>query len=176
MPFSKHCPAKSWLVYGFLMILVLTACSNSTIAPPSSLTKASPQVSSMTASPTPKPGAPGCKPPSPVDESNLGFPEVQGTTQSMDLWALFLGYPRAKEDGKILWKVGIGFDDPIHIVGLGPHGLRILPFFGPELHTGSSWNRPGGEYGTGFKFPVAGCWNLHVTGGKGVGDVWLVVQ
>ncbi len=94
----------------------------------------------------------------------------------MDLWALFLGgVPSVGNEGKIIWRMGAGFPDPIHIVALGPHGQRILPIF-LEKHEGSNWSRPGGEVGTGFKFPTAGCWDLHVTGGTGVGDVWIVVK
>lgn len=121
-------------------------------------------------------GAPGCHPPSPLDKSNLGFPEAQATTQAMDLWALFLGgLPLVKRDAKIIWRLGPSFGDPIHIVGLGPHGQEIQPLF-LERHGGSNWTRPGEEYGTGFYFPVAGCWDLHVTDGSAVGDVWLIVS
>lgn len=165
-----------WLISCSLMILVLMACSNSTVASAPSVPKGSSQASSPTVSPTPKLGANGCHPPSPLDKSNLGFPEAQGTTSALDLWSLFLGgIPAVKEDGKIIWRIGASFQEPLSIVGLGPHGLHLLPLF-LERHAGSNWDRPGGEWGSGFNFPVAGCWDLHVTGGTTVGDVWIVIS
>ena len=164
------------LIFCSLLICVLMACSTSTGVPAPSVTKGSSQAPSPTVSPTPTLGAPGCHPPSPLDKSNLGFPEAQGTTSALDLWSLFLGsIPPVKEDGKIIWRIGTSFQDPLHIVGLGPHGLHLLPLF-LERHAGSNWDRPGGEWGTGFNFPVAGCWDLHVTGGTTVGDVWIVLS
>lgn len=131
---------------------------------------------SVTPAPTIRPGAAGCHPPSPQDTSNLGFTEAQGTTPAMDLWVLFLGgLPRAGQTEKIIWRVGPGFDDLIQIVALGPGGQHLQPLF-LQKHSSSTWQRPGGEWGTGFNFPGAGCWDLHVTGGKTVGDVWLVVS
>jgi len=47
--------------------------------------------------------------------------------------------------------------------------------FGPEPHDGSSWDRTGAEYGTGFVFPKPGCWDIHVTTANTTGDVWIVV-
>ena len=173
---KKYGSGWSWSIYSFLIVVVLTACSNSAVAPTTPVTKESPQVPSPTTSPPSKLGNPGCHPPSPLDTSNLGFPEAQGTTASMDLWTLFLGgVPSVGNEGKIIWRMGAGFPDPIHIVALGPYGQRILPIF-LERHEGSNWSRPGGEVGTGFKFPTAGCWDLRVTGGTGVGDVWIVVK
>jgi hypothetical protein len=149
-----------------LMLFVLMACSNSTVAP----------APSPTVSPTPKLGASGCHPPSPLDKSNIGFLEAPATTPALDLWSLFLGgIPAVKEDGKIIWRIGVSFQEPLHIVGLGPHSLHLLPLF-LERHSGSNWARPGAEWGTAFNFPVAGCWDLHVTGGTTVGDVWIVIS
>lgn len=160
-----------------LLIFVLMACSNSTGVPASSVPKGSSQASSPTVSPTPKLGAPGCHPPSPGDQSNLGFPEVQGTATGTELWALLLGgEPNAGEDLKIIWRATDVSTQEFHVMALGPHGLNVQPLFGPQLHAGSNWNRPGGEWGTGFNFPVAGCWDLHVTDGTVVGDVWIIVS
>jgi hypothetical protein len=52
--------------------------------------------------------------------------------------------------------------------------IILLPVL--EKHGGSNWARPGTEWGTAFKFPTAGCWDLHVTGGKTVGDVWVIIS
>ena len=175
-------PSRSkWTVWPFpifccLMIFVLVACSSSTGTPASSVTKGLPQASSPVISPTPKLGAAGCRPPSPLDASNLGFPEALATTPALDLWSLFLGgIPAVKEEGKIIWRIGPSFQEPPHIIALGPHGQHLLPLF-LQRHTGSNWYHLGEEWGTGFNFPVAGCWDLHVTGGSTVGDVWIVIS
>jgi len=159
-----------------LMIFVLMACTNCTAPPAPSVTKGSPQALSPTASPTARLGAPGCNPPSPIDESNIGSPEAQGTATGTILWALFLGgIPPVKGESKIIWRLGDRFQNPISIAALGPHGLYLLPLFLQE-HGGSNWNRPGDEWGSGFTFPETGCWDLHVTGGPAVGDVWVVIS
>ncbi len=121
-------------------------------------------------------GGSGCHPPSSLHESNIGVPEAAATTPARDLWALFLGgIPTAKNDNKIVWRIGDHFQEPPYVIGLGPHGQHLLPLSMDE-HDGSSWNRPGIEWGTMFNFPVAGCWDLHVTGGTTAGDVWIVVS
>jgi hypothetical protein len=67
-----------WLIFYTLMILVVAACSTNTSAPASSITKGSPHTSSSTASPTPRLGAPGCHPPSPLDYVKFGLPGSKG--------------------------------------------------------------------------------------------------
>jgi len=164
------------LISCFLMILVLGACSTSMQVPASSGTKGSPQARSPVSSLTPKLGGPDCHPPSPLVVSNIGYPEARGTATGTTLWVLFEGgIPPVKTDAKLIWRLGTGFHEPLHIVGLGPQGLRLLPLFLQE-HGGSNWNRPGNEWGTGFHFPLAGCWDLHVTGETAVGDVWIVIS
>lgn len=151
----------------FLLIFLLVACSSGTPVPPMSLH----------VSPTPvlKLGAPGCSPPSPLDTSNIGLLEARGTTPALDLWSLFLGeIPQAKETIKIIWRVGESFEEPVQIVGIGPSGQRLQPLF-LDKHVSSNWYHPGAEWGTGFEFPIAGCWDLHVTGGSTAGDVWVII-
>jgi len=165
-----------WLIFYTLMILVLAACSTNTSAPASRVAQGSPHTSSSTASPTPRLGAPGCRPPSPLDTSNLGFVEARGTATGTQLWALFLGgVPPAGTEIKIIWRATDVSTLQFRANALGPRGLHVQPLFGPELHSGSDWQRPGGEWGTGFWFLVAGCWDLHVTDEDAVGDVWIVV-
>jgi hypothetical protein len=76
---------------------------------------------------------------------------------------------------KIIWRATDVSTRQFRVSALGPRGLQVQPLFGPELHSGSDWQRPGGEWGTGFRFPVAGCWDLHVTDEDAVRDVWIVV-
>lgn len=176
---KKKSSIELWLTCCYLMLFMLTACSTSTTAPFPSASKNSPSsdVPSLTVSPTrtPKLGAPGCKPPSPIDQSNLTFPEVQGTATGMEVWILLLGIPSAKQDAKIIWSITGDYHKPT-LIALGPHGLRLAPLFGPEKHAGSDWSRPGDSWGSGFNFPIGGCWDLHVTRGTAVGDVWLIIS
>jgi hypothetical protein len=162
------------LIACLLLTVLLAACSSG--APTLVLPRATPTPISSHVSPTPTLGAPGCHPPSPLEISNQGFPEAQGTTPARDLWSLFLGgVPPVNEYRKIIWRDGESFQDPIQVVAFGPHGERLQPLF-LERHSGSNWARPGAEWGTAFKFPGAGCWDLRVTGGKTVGDVWVIIS
>lgn len=46
----------------------------------------------------------------------------------------------------------------------------------PEAHAaGSSYHRPGDEWGTGFRFDASGCWHIHLARNDTTGDVWLDV-
>jgi len=159
-----------------VMLLLLVACSNSVQAPVLSGTKGSSPASSPAISPTSQLGASACRPPSPLDVSNTGYQEAQGTSRGTTLWVLFEGgYPGAGSDSKLIWRLGPLFHEPLRFVGLGPQGQQQLPLF-VTAHGGSNWTRPGDEWGTGFHFPVAGCWDMRVTGGMAVGDVWIVIS
>ena len=172
----RYYPLRCWFMCCSLILMLLAACSTNS-SMPSSVTKGS--------SPVPHPkavqgtplGAPGCQPPSPIHAApSLGLPETQGTAMGVQLWALFFASMpiHPKQEIKIVWKMtGSG---SFHLSAHGPHGMPAQPTFGPEEHEGSNWNRPGDEWGSGFIFPVAGCWNLHATRGTASGDVWLMVQ
>ena len=84
------------------------------------------------------------------------------------VWALALGPgrlpPKAGDDLKIVWRVtGTG---PLRIAFTGPDGTPRPLAFGPERHRASSFRRPGGEWGTGFHFDRAGCWQIRVDRGR----------
>lgn len=166
-------PLKFWFICCSLLLMLLAACStNSSVS--SSVTKKSSPVPSPTAVSRTPLGAPGCQPPSSIQSQ--GIPETQGTATGVQLWALFFApipiHPR--QEIKIVWRMtGSG---SFHLTTHGPHGISAQPTFGPEAHGGSTWNRPGDEWGTGFIFPTAGCWDLHATRGTASGDVWLIVQ
>jgi hypothetical protein len=163
-----------------LTFIFLTGCINTSPTSSSPATKGPTQthISQPTMTPVVSLGAAGCKPPSPIQPAaGIGIPEVQGTaTTGTELWALlFNPVPiPAREDVKIVWKM-TGSGD-FHLVVQGPHGIRIRPLFGPEVHGGSNWQRPGAEWGTGYNFPVTGCWDFHATRDSGSGDVWLLVE
>ncbi len=165
---------RRWSSVGalLLVLLVLSACAGGS----SSVAHA--QTAPPTVTPLPL-GAPNCQPPSPITPSGLGFPEVRGTITSGtgELWALPMDGAgtsvHAQEDVKIVWRM-TGSGD-FQIVAQGPDGARAPLLFGPDRHTSSNWQRPGDEWGTGFHFPVAGCWDLHATRDTLAGDVWLAV-
>lgn len=116
-----------------------------------------------------------CDPPSPGDLINTGLPELHGKASHGELWALvFRPLPiHAGEETKIVWRMtGSGL---FRIDARNPEGAAALLTFGPEQHSGSTWQRPGQEWGTGFIFPYPGCWRIHAERDDASGDVDLVV-
>lgn len=74
---------------------------------------------------------------------------------------------------KIVWRM-TGSGD-FQIIAHGPAGQVLQPTdFTP--HLGSSWQRPGDEWGSAFTFPASGCWDVHATRDNLVGDVWFVIE
>jgi hypothetical protein len=93
------------------------------------------------------------------------------------LWGLALGPghvpPRAGEELKIVWRMtGRG---SLHVVFTAPDGRRRPLVFGPEPHPASSYERPGDEWGAGFRFVMTGCWHMHFARTDAAADVWLDV-
>jgi len=41
---------------------------------------------------------------------------------------------------------------------------------------GSTWQRPGDEWGSSFRFDAPGCWQIHATRSDVNGDLWLLVH
>jgi hypothetical protein len=80
----------------------------------------------------------------------------------------------AKQEVKIVWRMtGSG---QAHLKAYNPNGKSVEPVWGPEAHSGSNWNHPGDEWGSGFMFPTSGCWDIHVERTNAAGDVWLDVK
>ncbi|MBB6555084.1 hypothetical protein [Nonomuraea rubra] len=106
-----------------------------------------------------------------------GFPEVRGTARDAELWGLLFvrATPlRAGDEVKIVWRMtGEG---PLRIRAVHPDGTAAERVWGPEEHGGSSWRRPGQEWGTGFVFPKPGCWKVELSRSRGSGHVWLPVR
>jgi hypothetical protein len=82
--------------------------------------------------------------------------------------------PRAGEQLKIVWRMtGTG---PLRVTVAAPDGSRQPLVFGPERHSGgSSFDRPGDEWGTGIRFDTVGCRHIHLARIDASGDVWLDV-
>ena len=83
------------------------------------------------------------------------------------------GPVRAGEELKIVWRM-TGEGD-LSVSYFAPDGRPGVLTFGPEAHSGSSYQRPGDEWGTGFSFDAAGCWRIHLERSVGSGDVWLAI-
>ena len=126
-----------------------------------------------TAGPLTTPTPPGCQP-SQIQTSKNDFPEIQGTMHSDgEVWALlFFNKGHAKEDLKLVWRI-TGSDDQFTVAAKLEDGTVISPIWGPDDHGGSSWHRPGHEWGTGFNFPKPGCWTLTATRGSVIGEIRL---
>jgi hypothetical protein len=90
-----------------------------------------------------------------------GFPELHGVgTASLYGLVMPTHIPvRVGDQLKIVWRMtGRG---PAHFWATGPSGRRAPLLWGPDLHLGSSYHRPGTEWGTGYRFAAPGCWQLH---------------
>jgi hypothetical protein len=104
------------------------------------------------------------------------MPERQGASDDATLWALF--FPAtpvlsAGQEIKVVWRM-TGSGD-FSIGATGPDGTTVKPTWGPEPHTGSSFHRPGDEWGTGWVFPAAGCWTVSAKRTSGSGYLVLRV-
>lgn len=140
-----------------------TATSRSGGPPPTT-------AASVLPAPTARPvGQANCQPPSPYRGG-----EVQGTSADSELWGLvFANEIRAGKDVKIVWRMtGAG---ELTVAATSPSGVEQGTRWGPEPHAGSTWQKPGEEWGTGFTFDEPGCWHLALRRERGSGDVWLVV-
>jgi len=75
------------------------------------------------------------------------------------------------EDVKIVWRItGRG---ALRLTTTGPDGREHPLTWGPALHSGSNYNRPGDEWGAGYRFARPGCWTLEAQRGRASARVWL---
>ncbi|TDC69478.1 hypothetical protein E1200_08420 [Actinomadura sp. GC306] len=123
-------------------------------------------------------GAPGCRPASPVAPyEGDGLPEIRATGHGIRASGLLMsatGHPvRADQELKIVWRVT--GDGPLRAAATGPDGREREPAWGPEPHGGSSFQRPGSEWGVGYRIDEPGCWRLRLARGTGTADAWLRV-
>ena len=123
-------------------------------------------------------GAPGCRPASPVaPHGGHGLPEIRATGDGIRAWGLMMsatGWPvRAGKELKIVWRVT--GDGPLRATATGPDGREHGPAWGPESHGGSNFDRPGEEWGIGYRIDEPGCWRLRLARGTGTADAWLRV-
>lgn len=171
----------SKLLYKFLKTLIaillmgfLLGCT--ALAPaPSPTPEPSPIPATSTPDPLPSAMAAVCVP-SHIQNSDIGFSEIQGTmSPDGEVWALlFFGKAQTEQELKIVWKV-TGEGGKVTVEARHADGTVVSPIWGPEIHEGSNWNRPGNEWGTGFNFPKPGCWTLTATRGTITGEIRLEV-
>lgn len=122
-------------------------------------------------------GTAGCAPAAAFHgwKSAGGLQEVGLDSPRGSLWALFFSPvpPPAGKELKVVWRMtGLGG----FTFGLSDAAGMVVPLaWGPASHSGSNWDHPGDEVGTGFNFPHAGCWDIHVVRSDTSGDLWLEV-
>lgn len=139
--------------------------------------------------PTPHPsgaplGRPGCEPASPLTLGREGPAEAFGTTVGGQLWALFFPFRGTRaSDTEAVFASMVG--DELKLVlkrtgGMGvttataPDGTKRKPIW-QQAHGSSSWERAGGEWGTGWQITEPGCWRIHVGSVKAGADLWFTV-
>src|ERR1700730_10693620 len=151
-----------------LALMLAVACGS---APPSP--HAPPPATAPTGGLSGSLGTPGCNPAATF--SHNGMPESGISSNRGSLWALFFNPvpPSAGEDVKVVWRrTGAG----LLVFRVSDAAGKTIPLlWGPEPHEGSTWARPGDEVGTGFNFPHAGCWQIHIDRSDASGDLWLAV-
>jgi hypothetical protein len=76
-------------------------------------------------------------------------------------------------DVKIVWRMtGSG---PLRLAAYDARGRRMPLAWGPEAHGGSTYKRPGDEWGSGYRFARPGCYRLTARRTVGRAEVWLRV-
>jgi hypothetical protein len=123
-------------------------------------------------------GTAGCKPAATFHSlggGSSGFPEAGMDTSRGSIWALFFDTvpPPANQEIKVVWRMTGEGDFTFQVSDKDAKTVPLV--WGPEGHGSSSWNHPGAEVGTGFKFPHSGCWQIHVAKPAVDADLWLEV-
>ena len=112
----------------------------------------------------------------PIPGEAHGIFEVAGNATGGSLWALvFADAPFvAARQVKIAWRMtGVG---PLMLSATNLNrAATVGPFNSPDAHSSSSWNRPGGEWGSVWVFPSAGCWRITATRENVSGNVTFMV-
>lgn len=127
----------------------------------------------------PELGKAGCKPSSPAAGPERNF-EIIGTPIAKDASASGLFFQRASDD-----QISDGHKFVVRVTGTGELGTELTApsgepaelTWGPEPHTGSSFERPGDEWGMGLPFDAPGCWELKLSrDNEPTAAFWFEVQ
>jgi hypothetical protein len=121
-------------------------------------------------------GTAGCKPAAAFHSLGGGaggIPEAGMDNSRGSIWALFFTPvpPPANQEIKVVWRMTGAGDFTFQVSDA--QGRTVPLVWGPDGHGSSSWNHPGNEVGTGFKFPHSGCWQIHVAKPAVDADLWL---
>ena len=167
---SRPARRLGWLALASL--LAIAACDGTPRTQSEPPSQKSPGPSQGPASGSSAPVAPSTCPPSAEVTGSGEMVERQGTGDGVTLWALFFSSPvTVGQEVKVVWRMtGSG---EFSVSATGPDGVEVKPVWGPEPHGGSSWDRPGEEWGTGWVFPAAGCWTVSATRTSGSGNLVL---
>jgi hypothetical protein len=159
---ARFLPAIAVLVAG----LLLAACT-------ADRPQATRPTGSVATAPAAQPSA-TCPASADLGAAGAGLPERQGTGHGATLWGLFFA-PKAVagKEIKVAWRM-TGAGD-LTMTASGPDGATTKPTWGPEGHGGSSFHRPGDEWGTGWVFPSAGCWRIDAKRDSGTAEMILRV-
>jgi hypothetical protein len=89
----------------------------------------------------------------------------------MEAWALLYEPSpwRRGQEVKVVWRA-TGTGD-VRVVAVGPQAQEVPPLSGPTEHVGSTWQRPGQEWGTSFRLDEPGRWELRVERGSSTATV-----
>jgi hypothetical protein len=165
-------------VLTLLLLSIVTACTSGTESAQAGKRATAAAIS--TAPPNGQaPREPRCHPASPVTLWNSFLPQVEGTGHGVTLWGLLM-FPhalpaRVGDQEKIVWRMtGTGWS--LTLEAIGPDGKHHPLAWGPAAHLpGSTWDKPGDEWGAGYVFTAPGCWDLRAIRGNATADVWLHV-
>ena len=158
------------VIAAMAVTVLLAACSSqSSTGPAAEIPDA---VSSMRTSTLD--GSGGC-PPAPSSLPDTFIDIEGGSGDHATLYGLlFTAYPIPRGTvAKIAWRM-TGTGD-LTLSATGPAGSTIKPEW-LEYHGGSSWQRPGTEWGSGLRFTEAGCWTVHARRGSAEATASLLVK
>jgi hypothetical protein len=121
--------------------------------------------------------ASSCSRPSKLTVTDAG-PEIAARGRDAQLHGLVFarGLPlrAGDEDLKIVWRMtGSG---PLKLAAYDAEGKRVPLAWGPEEHGGSTYKRPGDEWGSGYRFAKPGCYRLTARRTVGRAEVWLRIR
>ncbi len=122
---------------------------------------------------------PSCHRPSLFDKApGVNGPEVIGWGSGAQLWGLVQArrFPlvASQDVVKIVWRMTGG--GSLKSVAYSFNRKRLPLAWGPELHGGSNYDRPGIEWGAGYRFTEPGCYRLTARRATGTGVVWLRIK
>ena len=100
-----------------------------------------------------------------------------GRGSGAQLWGLVMAprFPLSASPRvvKVVWHMtGSG---PLTLAAYDPRGRSVALAWGPEAHGGSNYERPGDEWGSGYRFRDRGCHRLTARRTKGSAEVWVRV-